>query len=97
MNASAYIDKGLTVHRSLLFLDRQEQLEFRWQLFLAIQPIREVYSSDPTIGMNAHSQRLYVVASICSSREITQIELNLIPTLIQTHRHSADERLDSGC
>ena len=38
-----------------------------------------------------------VIHTVSSPREIRQVELNLIPALIQPHRHGTDERLDSGC
>lgn len=34
--------------------------------------------------------------TICSPGEVRQIELDLVPTLVQAHRHGADERLYSG-
>ena len=39
---------------------------------------------------------LNVVGTVGTSGEIRQVELNLIPTLIKTHGHGADERLDTG-
>ena len=47
--------------------------------------------------MDCHSQSLYVVATVCSSREIGQVELDLIPALVQSHGHCADEGLHSCC
>ena len=46
--------------------------------------------------MNLHSEGLYVVGTICPSGEIGQVELNLIPALIKSHWHCANEWLDSG-
>lgn len=46
--------------------------------------------------MDCHSKGLYVVAPIGSPREVREVELNLIPALIQSHGHSADEWLDPG-
>ena len=46
--------------------------------------------------MDGHSQCFDVVASIGPSSEIWQVELNLVPPLIQPHRHSADEGLNTG-
>lgn len=65
---------------SLLFLNGQEQLEFRRQLFLAVQPVREVDPPDTAIGMNGHPQGFNVVRPIGPPCEIRQIELDLIPT-----------------
>lgn len=46
--------------------------------------------------MNGDSKGLNVIASIGSSGEIRKIELNLIPTLIESHWHSTDEWFDSS-
>ena len=37
-----------------------------------------------------------IVGSIGTSSEIGEVELNLIPTLVQSHGHGADEGLDTG-
>lgn len=34
------------------------------------------------------------VLTVSSPGEVRQVELNLVPSLIQTHGHGADERLD---
>ena len=41
-------------------------------------------------------QSFNVVSSVSSSCEIGQVELDLIPALVQPHRHGADEGLHSG-
>ena len=41
-------------------------------------------------------ERLDIVGTIGSSCEIGQVELNLIPALIESHGHCADERLDTS-
>ena len=46
--------------------------------------------------MDLYSQRLDVVCTICSTGEVGQVELDLVPALIKSHGHSADEWLDSG-
>ena len=46
--------------------------------------------------MNLHSQCLHIICSIGTSGKICQVELNLVPSLIQPHGHRADERLDPG-
>ena len=40
-------------------------------------------------------ERLDIVGTIGSSCEIGQVELNLIPALIESHGHCADEGLDT--
>lgn len=47
--------------------------------------------------MNLHAQRLNVVRTVRSACEIREVKLNLVPALIKSHGHGADERLDSGC
>lgn len=42
-------------------------------------------------------KRFNVVGSIGSSGEIRQVELNLIPSLVQSHGHSTNEGLNSSC
>ena len=41
-------------------------------------------------------ERLDIVGTIGSSCEIGQVELNLIPALIESHGHCADEGLDTS-
>ena len=74
----------------------QEELELWWELVLGVESIGEIDSSDSAVGMDLNSQSLYVVGSVSSSREIRQVELNLIPTLIQSHGHRTDEWLHSS-
>ena len=47
--------------------------------------------------MDLHTKSLDVVGAVRSSSEIRKVELDLVPTLIETHRHGADERLHSSC
>lgn len=76
--------------------DWQEKLEFRWQLVLCVEPVREVDATDAAVGMDLYSKGLDVIRSICSASEVGQVKLDLIPTLIESHWHRADERLDSS-
>ena len=46
--------------------------------------------------MNLNPQRLHVVGPVSSPGEVGQVELDLIPALVQSHRHRAYERLHSG-
>jgi len=46
--------------------------------------------------MDLHSKSFDIVGTVGSSSEIRQVELNLIPALIKSHGHGADEWLDSG-
>ena len=74
----------------------QEELELWWELILSVESIREVDSSDSAVGMDLDSEGLYVVGSVSSPGEIRQVELNLIPSLIESHWHCANEWLHSG-
>jgi len=46
--------------------------------------------------VNLNAQRLNVVGAVRTASEVGQVELDLVPALVQTHRHRADERLHSG-
>lgn len=81
---------------SLLFLNGQKQFKLRRQLLFTIKPVRKVYPADTTVRMNSHSQSFDVITTISPACKIRQIELDLIPTLIQSHRHSTDKRLHSS-
>ena len=50
---------------------------------------------DAAVGVDLDAERLDVVSTIRTAREVTKVELNLVPALIQAHRHSADKRLHS--
>ena len=47
--------------------------------------------------MDLDSERLDVVSSICSAGEVGQVELDLVPALVESHRHRADERFHTSC
>jgi len=79
-----------------LLLDGKKEFEFWWQLFLGVQSVGEVDTTDAAICMDLHTQGLNIVGTIGSSSKITQIELDLIPAVIKTHGHRADERFHSG-
>ena len=46
--------------------------------------------------MDLNPQRLHVVGPVGSPGEVGQVELDLVPALVQSHRHRADEGLHSG-
>ena len=48
------------------------------------------------MGRDNLPESLNVVGTICSSGEIRQVELNLIPSFIESHRHGTDEWLYTG-
>eukprot|EP00405_Crypthecodinium_cohnii_P062678 CAMPEP_0195008026 /NCGR_PEP_ID=MMETSP0326_2-20130528/8132_1 /TAXON_ID=2866 ORGANISM="Crypthecodinium cohnii, Strain Seligo" /NCGR_SAMPLE_ID=MMETSP0326_2 /ASSEMBLY_ACC=CAM_ASM_000348 /LENGTH=187 /DNA_ID=CAMNT_0040015671 /DNA_START=36 /DNA_END=595 /DNA_ORIENTATION=+ len=72
----------------------QEQLELQRQLLLAVEAVREVDPSNAAIGVQLHPEGLDIVCAVSATSEIGQVELNLVPTLIQTHGHGTDERFN---
>lgn len=46
--------------------------------------------------MDLNPQGLDVVGSVGTTCEVRQVELDLIPSIIESHRHSTDEGLHSG-
>ena len=76
--------------------DWQEEFELWWKLILSVKSIREVNSSDSAVGVDLHSEGLNVVGTVSSPGEIRQVKLNLVPALIKSHGHGANEGLDSG-
>ena len=43
-----------------------------------------------------HSESLDVVGAVCSACEVGQVELYLVPAVVQSHGHGADKGLHSG-
>lgn len=79
-----------------LLLDRQEQLEFWRQFFFRVQTVREVDATNTAVGMNLNTKGFDVVGTVRTTGEVRQVELNLVPSIIKTHWHGANERLHSG-
>jgi len=75
--------------------DGQEELELGWQLVLRVQPVGEVDSTDTAVGVDLNSEGLNVVGTVGSTSEIGQVELDLVPALVESHGHGADEGLDT--
>ena len=46
--------------------------------------------------MDLNAQGFYVVGTVGTSREVGQVELDLVPALVQTHGHGTDEGLHTG-
>ena len=46
--------------------------------------------------MDLHTEGLYVVGTVSSPCEIGQVELDLVPAFVQSHRHGTDEGLYPG-
>lgn len=81
-------------HRGLL--NGQKQFKLGRQLVLRVKSVREVDPPDAAIGVDLHAKRFDVIGSVGSPREVGQIELDLIPALVESHRHRADEWLDAS-
>ena len=95
-----FYDKGLssTVRCSLslwLSCNWQEKFELWRKLVFGIESVGEINSSNSAVGVDLNSKSLYVICTISSSGEIRQVELNLIPSFIQSHGHCTDEWLNS--
>jgi hypothetical protein len=89
-------DKNIHLKMSLLLLNRKEEFELGRQLLLRIQAIGEVYATDAAVRMDLHAQCLYIVSAVGASGEVGEVELDLIPAFVETHRHCADEWLDAS-
>jgi len=76
-----------------LLLNRQEELEFWGQFLLRIQAITEVQAANAAVGVDLHAERLNVIRAVRASREVAEVKLNLIPSLVEAHGHGANERL----
>ena len=87
---------SIMIEKSLLFLDGKEEFEFWGELFLAVQSVGKVYSSDSAVGVDGHAKGFDVIAAIGSTGEVGQVELDLVPALVEPHGHGADEWLDAG-
>ncbi len=53
------------------------------------------YSLHERDTTDLNPQGLDVVGPVGAAREVGQVELNLVPAVVQAHRHRADERLDA--
>ena len=77
-------------------LNRQKQLKLRRQLVFAIEAVRKVDAPHSAIRVNLHSQCLYVVRAVSAAGKVREVELDLIPSFVQSHGHCANERLDTS-
>lgn len=80
----------------MFLLDGKEQLEFIGQFFFRVEPVGEVDSSDSAVGVDLHAQSLDVARAVGSAGEVGQVELDLVPALVESHGHGADEGLHAG-
>ena len=89
--------QSVSIH-SVLWLasNWEEKFELGRKLILSVESVGEVDSSDSAVSVDLDSEGLYVVGTVSSSGEIRQVELNLIPSFIESHRHGTDEWLYTG-
>lgn len=78
-----------------MLLDRQEKFELGRKLFLGVQTVREVDTADAAISVDLDAQGFDVVGSVSATSKVRQIELDLVPSIVQSHGHGTDERLYS--
>jgi len=86
----------------------EEQLEFWWKFVFSVKSVWEVNSADTAIGVYLNSKFsvnnsnnylpkcFNIVGTICTSCEVWQVELNLIPAFVKSHGHSANEGFDTS-
>jgi len=74
-------------------LNGEIKFEFRRKLVFGVKTIGKVDAANPTVSVDLNSERLDVVGAVCSPREVGKIELDLIPAVVESHRHRANERL----
>jgi len=77
-----------------LLLDGQEELELRRKVVLGVEPVREVDPPDPAVGVDLDAEGFDVVGSVGAPGEVGEVELDLVPALVETHGHGTDEGLD---
>ena len=69
------------------------ELERGRQLFRFVKPIGKEDTANTTVGVDLYNKCLNVVRSVRTTREIGQVELNLVPIRVQTHGHGTNEGL----
>lgn len=66
------------------------------ELVFCVQSVSEVHPTDTAVGVDLNSKRFYIGRPVGSFGEIGEVELNLVPSLVQPHWHRADKWLYSG-
>eukprot|EP00191_Tetraselmis_sp_GSL018_P011050 CAMPEP_0177602144 /NCGR_PEP_ID=MMETSP0419_2-20121207/14697_1 /TAXON_ID=582737 /ORGANISM="Tetraselmis sp., Strain GSL018" /LENGTH=221 /DNA_ID=CAMNT_0019095579 /DNA_START=234 /DNA_END=899 /DNA_ORIENTATION=- len=77
-------------------LNRQEELELGGKLLLGVKAVREIDPPYAAVCVDLNSQGLDVVGTVRPAGEVREVELDLVPSLVKSHRHCADEGLHSG-
>jgi len=73
---------------------QDEHFEIRWKLVVSVQTLAEVDSSKATVGMNLNPRGFDIAGPISPPSKVAQVDLNLIPAIIQAQRHGAVEGTD---
>jgi hypothetical protein len=74
----------------------QEELELRRELLLGVETVAEVQAADATICVDLHPKGFDVVRAVRPSGKVGEVKLNLVPPLVETHRHRTDKWLDTS-
>lgn len=80
-----------------LGLYREIEFELCRELIFRVEAVCKVHPANAAVGMNLYPEGLHIVGAIGPAGEISQVELYLVPSLIQPHGHSADEWLHPRC
>jgi hypothetical protein len=72
--------------RLLRLLNRQEKLKLGRQFVFRVEAVREVDTADPTVCVDLHSEGFDVVGSVSAAGEVREVELNLVPSLLQVQK-----------
>ena len=74
--------------------DGEEDLKFSRELLLAVEAVGEVDAAEAAIRVDLYTQSLDVIRPVGAAGEVGEVELDLIPAVVETHGHGADEGLD---
>ena len=83
--------------RRMSGFERTKELVLRRELLLTVETVAEVDAADATVGMNLHAEGFDVVGAIGAAREVREVELDLVPALVEAHGHGTNEGLDASC
>jgi len=79
-----------------LFLNGKEKLKFRRKFLFRVETIAKINASNSAVCMDLHAQSFNIISTVGTASEIRKIELDLIPAIIQPHRHCANEGLHTS-
>lgn len=85
-----------TLLKITLMIKMEMQMDFSFKELQTVCSFKRWTSSEDVLSwLSAHlySQRLDVVGAVRSPCEVRQVELDLVPAVVQPHGHGADEGL----